>query len=437
MDKTLIERDLAHLWHPCSQMKDYEKFPPIVINKAYGCYLETDQGEKIIDAISSWWCKSLGHAHPRLQQALRAQMETLEHVILANTTNNTIVQLSEKLSALTQTLNKVMYASDGSCAVEMALKMSLHVRQILGQKQKSEFIALSNGYHGETLLALATSDLGIYAAPYKHICPSVHFLQNIPYVSGDDDPLWHDCSTVWPSIEAQLLPHVATTTALILEPLVQGAGGMKIYSQDFLRRLRHFTQAHDIYLVADEILTGLGRTGRNLACEYADMEPDFLCLAKGLTAGMLPMSATLTSDTIYEIFYDDYATGKSFLHSHTHTGNALAAAVAIATLETLADESINQTVTETGPYLRQAMQAVADATGKLQNIRPLGFVVAADLKTEKPRAGYEVYQQAVKLGALCRPLGNTVYWMPPLNTPKTVIDELQVITSRAIAACEG
>ena len=437
MTNPLIARDLAHIWHPCSQMKDYETFLPIVINKAYGCYLETDQGQKIIDAISSWWCKSLGHAHPRLQQALRAQMETLEHVILANTTNNTIVNLSEKLSALTQTLNKVMYASDGSCAVEMALKMSLHVRQILGQSHKYEFIALSNGYHGETLLALAASDLGIYAAPYQHICPSVHFLQNIPYVSGEDDPLWHDCSALWPSIEAQLLQHAQTATALIVEPLLQGAGGMKIYSQDFLRRLREFTQQHDIHLVADEILTGLGRTGRNLACDYADIEPDFLCLAKGLTAGMLHMSANLTTDAIYNIFYDDYTTGKSFLHSHTHTGNALAAAVAIATLETLADEQINNYVSATGPYLRQAMQAVADETGKLNNIRQLGFVVAADLVTEKPRAGYEVYQQAVKLGALCRPLGNTVYWMPPLNTPKAIIDELQVITSRAIIMCEG
>ena len=351
-----ITGSLKYIWHPCSQMKDLTNFPPLVVEKASGSYLELKDGRKIIDAISSWWCKSLGHNHPRLKQALLRQLNYFEHVILANTTYEIIVKLSEKLAGLTKNLTKVSYASDGSCAVEMAMKMSLHARQHLGEPQRQEFMALSNSYHGETGLALSASDLGIYRHAYASILQTVPFIQNIPYVSGSEDPLWNDCSESWPNIEKQLNLHAEKLTAILVEPIVQGAGGMLVYSKDFLYRLRQWTLANNVHLIADECMTGIGRTGLPLACDQANIEPDFLCLSKGITAGWLPMSAMLTSNKIYDLFFDDYEKGKSFLHSHTHAGNALAAAVAFECLCIMEDENIYAQVKNLELHLKDLMR---------------------------------------------------------------------------------
>ncbi|OGO95737.1 MAG: adenosylmethionine--8-amino-7-oxononanoate transaminase [Coxiella sp. RIFCSPHIGHO2_12_FULL_44_14] len=432
----LIQRDLRHVWHPCSQMKDYVTFPPLVIKKASGSYIELENGQKIIDANSSWWCKSLGHNHPRLKKALQQQLDRFEHVLLANTTHETIVALSEKLAHLTQTLDKVFYASDGSSAVEIAMKMSLHARQCQGQSHRHRFIALQNAYHGETLATLSVSDNELYRAPYRPLLFDTPFLHPLPYVSGKTDPLWQDCSDYWPAIEKTLREHAHHATAVIVEPLVQGAGGMRMYSADLLKRLRRFTQDNDLHLIADEIMTGLGRVGLPLACQYADIEPDFLCLSKGLTAGWLPMSVVLTSDAIYQLFYDDYEKGKSFLHSHTHSGNALAASVALECLRVIEDESIYQKVQTLEPFLRELFQMTADRTGKLHNIRCIGAIVAADLIVPDPtkRVGFAVFQEAVRRGALLRPLHNTLYWLPPLNIDRATLEKLQSITEAAIRA---
>jgi len=415
-------------------MKDYETFRPLVINRAYGPYLELNDGRKIIDAISSWWCKSLGHNHSRLKQALLKQLECFEHVILANTTNETIVALSEKLASLTHSLDKVFYAGDGSCAVEIAMKMSLHARKLQGNIKRNRFMALANSYHGETCAALSVSDEGIFRDPYQEMLFDTTFIRNIPYVTSKNDSLWHDCSDYWIDIEKQLEQHVAHTTAIIVEPILQGAGGMLVYSKDFLYRLRQWTRKHSIHLIADEIMTGIGRTGLALACEHAGIEPDFLCLSKGLTSGWLPLSVVLTSDKIYNLFYDDYEKGKSFLHSHTYTGNALAASVALECLLVMEQEKIYQKVQDNEVYLQQLMAETAENTGKLKNIRGIGAMVAADLilDNSKQRAGYAVYQKAVELGALLRPLGNTIYWLPPLNTDRDVLQELQSITQKAV-----
>jgi len=427
----LIKRDHDTLWHPCSQMKDYETFKPLITHSASGSYITLSNGQKIIDAISSWWCKSLGHGHPKLKAALIKQLDYFEHIILANTTNNNIIELSERLSSLTKNLNKVLYASDGSCAVEIAMKMSIHARQITGEVSRYKFMALSNGYHGETGLALSVSDLGIYSDPYKAILINTIFLENIPYVNNKQDPLWEDCSSYWPDIEKQLEQHKDQLTAIIIEPIVQAAGGMLIYSKDFLQRLRKWTAQYNIHLIADEIMTGLYRTGLPLACNHADIEPDFLCLGKGLTAGFLPLSAVLIPNKIYELFYDDYEAGKSFLHSHTHTGNALAISVALENLKIIKTEIIDHE-----DLLAELMNEVAESTGKLNNIRNIGSVVAADLisPTPIPRMGYKVYQEAIKLGALLRPLGNTLYWVPPMNISKEVLYKLKDITRNAIVA---
>lgn len=431
---SIIVQKKACLWHPCSQMKDYEDFPPLEVSRAHGSYLFLNDGRAIIDAISSWWCKSLGHGHQKLKAALLEQIEKFEHVILANTINDTIHELSLLLSQFTHRLSKVMYASDGSCAIEIALKMSLHARKIQGQTKRTRFIALENGYHGETSGALSVSDVGMYRKPYQALLFDPIILNGIPYVSGQSDPLWHDCSSIWPKIESQLQAYTQTATAIILEPIVQGAGGMLIYSQDFLRRLRAWCDAHQVHLIADEILTGLGRTGLPLACQHASIEPDFLCLSKGLTSGWLPLSAMCTSDAIYELFYDDYENHNAFLHSHTHTGNALAASVAVACIKTLAQENIYQQAQVLETQMASMMNEVAENTQKLKNVRHIGGMVAADLIVENPaqRAGYAVYRKAVELGALLRPLGNTIYWLPPLNTDEATLRKLQRITEQAI-----
>lgn len=431
----LIKRDLQHVWHPCSQMKDYECFKPLPIVSAKGSYLHLADGRKIIDAISSWWCKSLGHQHPRLKKAMLQQLEKFEHVILANTTNETIVALSEKLASLTSSLDKVFYAGDGSCAVEIAMKMSLHARKILGDEKRHRFLAFENGYHGETLATLSVSDLGLYRAPYQKLLFDTEFIP-VPYVSGPHDALWHNCDEHWQKIESWLEQRSEQVTAILFEPIVQGSGGMRIYSQDFLRRLHAWAKAHDVHLIADEIMTGIGRTGKMLACEYAGIEPDFLCLSKGLTSGWLPFSATLTSSAIYQLFYDDYALGKSFLHSHTFSGNVLAASVALEVLNIMEQEKWHEKATGMGEVMLDAMQTIADETKALTNVRGLGAMVAADLHVKEPgrRLGFEVYQQAVALGALLRPLGNTLYWLPPLNTRRETLRELQQITEMAIKA---
>jgi len=475
----LITKDLQHIWHPCSQMHDYEDFPPIVVDSAKGSYLYLADGSKVIDAISSWWCKSLGHNHPVLKAALLKQLDKFEHVLLANTTNTVITELSAKLATLMPHLTRVFYASDGSCAVEIAMKMSLQARQlqqsiehiavqqasasvqqasasvqqasasvqqasasvqqasVTMQVPRTGFLALENSYHGETILALAASDLGIYKKPFTAILPKIDFLTGFPYVSSMHDPLWHNCSSYWPNILRQLEALKYTLTAIIVEPIVQGAGGMLIYSADFLQRLATWAQNNDIHLIADEIMTGFGRTGLPLACQHANIKPDFICIAKGLTSGWLPLSAVLTTDAIYQLFYDDHATGKAFLHSHTHSGNALAASVALACLQVMEQENIYAIAQQRGALMLQLMQQIALTTGKLQNIRSIGAIVAADLiippqHPPESRLGFMVYKAAMARGALLRPLGNTIYWLPPLNVPLETLYELQAITKQAI-----
>jgi len=433
IDKLIVE-DLKHVWHPCAQMKDYETFKPLVVKKARGCYIELHDGRQVIDAISSWWCKSLGHNHPRLKNAIFQQIEKFEHVLLANTTNETIVKLSQMLSKLVAGLNKVFYASDGSCAVEIAMKMSAHSRALDDDRKRNKFISLSNSYHGETLGTLSVSDVGIFRKPYQHLLFDTYFIQNIPYVLSTTDPLWNDCSSVWPKIEKSLNDHIEFTTAIIVEPIVQGVGGMKIYSIDFLRRLRDWSKTHNIHLIADEIMTGIGRTGKMLACDYANISPDFLCLAKGLTSGWLPLSVVLTNDKIYSKFYDDYETSKAFLHSHTFGGNVLAAAIAVEVLNIFKEEQICTQAANLGSIMLNGMHEIAANTGKLKNVRGIGAIVAADLITDDPkqRLGHEIYQKAMSLGAILRPLGNTVYWLPPLNMDLQAFEQMKKITQEAI-----
>ena len=347
------------------------------------------------------------------------------------------MNLSEQLAKLSPSLTKAFYASDGSSAVEIAMKMSLHLRQIKGESKRTHFIALENAYHGETLGALSVSDVGLYRKPYESALFNTHFISPLPYVASTQDPLWHDCEAHWQAIETQLQPLRKTTTAILIEPIIQGAGGMRLYSQDFLKRLRAWTLKHNIHLIADEIMTGIGRTGKWLACHHADIEPDMLCLSKGLTSGWLPLSVVMTRPSIYDVFYADYETGKAFLHSHTYSGNALAASVALEVLEIMTQENICHQVTQMEAQMRQYMQEIASETGKLSHIRGIGGIMAADLMPSEnhPRIGFLVSQKAMALGALLRPLGNTLYWLPPLNCSNETLTELKQITQQAIERC--
>lgn len=376
--KQLISRDLKHVWHPCMQMKDFEACPPLIVEKAQGSYLYTNKGP-LIDAISSWWCKSLGHAHPKIIAAIMKQLNCFEHVIAANTTHPLLVELAEHLAQITQKQH-VFFASDGASAVEIAMKLALHAQQINGFTHKNQFVALKNGYHGETLGTMSISDLGIYKEPYASLSLKTHFLKNIPYVTGTTDPLWANCDSHWSLIEKELEPISEHVCAMIVEPIIQGAGGMLCYSQDLLKKIALWAKRKKIYLITDEIMTGLGRTGEWLAANHAKVEADIICLSKGLTSGSIPLSCVMIDHSIFNLFYDDYASGKSFLHSHTYSGNPLAVSAALATIKTMHEEQTMNEVQLLGDYMRTVFTEVAQLSGKLTNIRSIGAVVAADLE---------------------------------------------------------
>lgn len=427
----LIRRDLNHIWHPCSQMKDFEQSPPFVVYGAQGSYIKTNYGD-LIDANSSWWCKSLGHGHPEIIDAIQKQALQFEHVISANSTHENIVHLAQALAKITN-LKHSFFASDGSCAVEIALKLALHAMQIKGDTKRNRFIALKNAYHGETLGTLSVSDVGIYKKPYQQFGLECYFINNVPYVSNPNDTKSTLSTEQWQNIENELAPHIANTCAIIVEPLVQGAGGMHCYSADFLRKLADYAKKNGVYLIADEIMTGIGRTGKWLACEHSHIQPDMVCLSKGLTSGSLPLSCVSIDEKIFELFYDDYEKGHSFLHSHTFSGNPLAVSAALATVRLVERDNIISNARRLGQLMRELIQEISEQTNVLSNLRGIGAIVAGDLKVPShTRLGYKIYQIALKRGAFLRPLGNTIYWMPPLNTDENTIRNLAQITLESI-----
>ncbi|WP_419421090.1 adenosylmethionine--8-amino-7-oxononanoate transaminase [Legionella sp. D16C41] len=427
----IITQDLNHIWHPCTQMKDFEQILPVIVYKAQGSYLETSAG-KLIDGISSWWCKSLGHGHPAVTAAIQKQLTLFEHVIATTTTHAPLAALGQKLAEITRNQH-LFFASDGSCAVEIALKLTLHAQKIKGQMQRQKFISLRNSYHGETIGALSVSDLGIYKEPYNNFGLPCHFIDSIPYVSGEQDPLWQNAFNYWQAALKNIEPFKHELCAVIIEPIVQGAGGMRCYSADFLNKLCNWAKQQGIYIIADEIMTGIGRTGKWLACEYAAIEPDLICLSKGLTSGSIPLSCVMIDHAVYELFYADYELGQSFLHSHTHSGNALAVSAALATICAIEEENLNHKATVLGKLMLELFQEIANKTGKLTNIRSIGALVAGDLaELPNQRIGFKFYQQALKRGAFLRPLGKTLYWLPPLNTDEQTIMHLAEITLNSI-----
>ncbi len=447
----IAARDLEVFWHPCSQMRDYRDFPPLEIVGARGTRLQLADGRQVLDAIASWWCKSLGHGHPRLIAALTAQAEKFEHVITANTTSEPLVRFCERILAIANRgqpghFGKVFLADNGSTAVEIALKMALQAQAQRGAPGRTRFAAFENGYHGETVGALSVGDLDLYAAPYRPLCFPVERLTGLPYRVGPHDPAWLDASREWPAIEAALDVHASALAAVVYEPVLQAAGGMRFYSPDLLRRLRGWADARGVYLIADEIAAGMGRLGAMLASHLVDGAlPDFAVMSKGLTAGVLPLSAVLTTDAIYALFDADYRDGRAFLHSNTFTGNALALAVANAVLDVFADDDVLGRVRETAPRLRAALEGITAERPHFGEVRACGMVAAVDLRARdgapldpRRRTGYAVYREAVARGALLRPLGDTMYLFPPLTVTPAEIDEMVgILRTSADAICSA
>ena len=427
----LIQRDLSVLWHPCTQMKDHEWLPMIPIRRGDGVWLEDFEGKRYLDAISSWWVNLFGHNNPRIKAALREQLDTLEHVILAGFTHEAVVELSERLVALAPPgLARCFYADNGSSAIEVALKMSFHYWRNQGEARRTRFITLENSYHGETLGALSLGNVPLYRETYGPL-----LLETIPVPAPDcsqrepGETCAEYSERLFAPMEAALAEHAHEVCAVIIEPLVQCAGGMRMYDPVYLERLREACDRHRVHLIADEIAVGFGRTGTMFACEQAGITPDFLCLSKGLTGGYLPLSVTLTREEIYAAFYDDYATLKAFLHSHSYTGNALCCRAALATLDIFEQDQVIERNRELARCMARAVEPLADHP-HVGEIRQQGMIVAMEMVKDRnsrvpyaweERRGLRVYQHALRQGALLRPLGNVVYFMPPY-----VIDEEQI-----------
>lgn len=433
-NEALAARDLKHVWHPCTQMHDHETIPMLPIVRGEGAWLIDADGRRYLDGISSWWVNIFGHANPRIAAALSDQAQKLEHVIFAGFTHQPAIELAEELVRITPPgLERVFYADNGSSAIEVALKMSFHYWLNQGHGEKTRFIALSGSYHGETLGALSVSDVALYRKTYAPLLLT-------PILTPSPDSYEGEPGETPPQVAARRLldlrklleRHAGETCAVIVEPLVQCAGGMRMYHPDYLAGLRHLCDEFDVHFIADEIAVGFGRTGTMFACEQAGIAPDFMCLSKGLTAGFMALSAALTTNKVYEAFYAEYSAGKAFLHSHSYTGNPLACRVALETLAIFRDEPVLEKNRALASHLARRLAPLRDHPN-VADVRQTGMIAAVELVAEKAsrrpfpageRRGMKVYLHGLERNVLLRPLGNVVYFMPPYVVTEEQIDQL-------------
>ncbi|PWK52911.1 adenosylmethionine-8-amino-7-oxononanoate aminotransferase [Pleionea mediterranea] len=423
-------------------MKEHEIYPLLPIVKGDGLYLIDDQGNRYMDAVSSWWVNLFGHGRSEIKTAIQQQADQLEQVIFAGCSNIPAIELAEKLIQLTpKTLDRVFYADCGSAAVEVALKMSFQYWKNIGQPEKQRFIALENGYHGETMGALSVGDVALYKETYGPMLFETIMAPSPDCYYREEGESWYDYSLRQSDKMAELLEqHHHEVAAVILEPLVQCAGNMRMYHPIYLTRVRQLCDQYNVHLIFDEIAVGFGRTGTMFACEQADVVPDFMCVSKGITGGFLPLAAVVTHDSIYQAFYDDYATLKGFLHSHSYTGNALACAAGVATLDIFAKHN----VLADNQILINKLSQVAERFKQHPNVgdvRQTGMILAIEMVKNKAtkeafdwreRRGIKVYQYALTQGALLRPLANVVYMMPPYVITEDEIERLAEIAWQGI-----
>ena len=428
-DNDLLSRTRAAVWHPCTQMKQLEAALPLPIARGEGVWLVDTDGRRYLDAISSWWVNLFGHCNPRINAAIIDQLGRIEHVMLAGATHEPVVALSERLAKLTG-LGHAFYGSDGASATEIALKMSAHFWRNAGQTGKNGFISLQNGYHGETVGALSVTDIPLFKATYAPL------LRHTVQVPTPDARLAETGETAEEfalrcadALEAHLVEHAAETAAFIVEPLVQGATGMAMYHPVYLKRARELCTKYRVHLIADEIAVGFGRTGTMFACEQAAIHPDFICLSKGITGGYLPLSAVLTTDAVYAAFYGD-ATARGFLHSHSYTGNPLACRAALAVLDIF---ETDQVIAANRIKAQEFTGLLADVAmhPRVRHFRQRGMIWAFDVADAQPGFSARLHQAALGQGVFIRPIGNTVYVMPPYVTSA---DDMRVLAA-ALLAC--
>lgn len=412
-------------------MKQHEQFPLVPISRGDGIWLVDEDGNRYLDAVSSWWVNLFGHNNTRIKDAIKLQLDTLEHVMLAGFTHEPVVALSEKLAKLTG-LGHAFYGSDGASATEIALKMSFHYWRNTGKPNKTKFVSLQNSYHGETLGALGVTDVAIFKDTYAPLLmqsaqmPSPDFRLAKTGESAENYAM--RCADV---LENYLAAHHHEIAAFIIEPLVQCAAGMGMYHPAYITRAREICTQYEVHLIADEIAVGFGRAGTMFACEQANIKPDFICLSKGITGGYLPLSAVLTTDEVYQAFYDD-STIRGFLHSHSYTGNPLACSAALATLAIFESDNVLQTNLEKAAAIWAKMQVLTDLP--IKHLRQQGMIFAFDVVTHNTQFSKQCYQAALQQNLLIRPVGNTVYFMPPYTI---TFDEINTMVTAAHQAVKN
>jgi len=421
----MSRRDLNVVWHPCTQMKDHETIPLVPIKRGEGVFLEDFDANRYIDAISSWWVNLFGHCNPYINTKITEQLNTLEHVILAGFTHESVVRLSERLVAMApEGLTRCFYADNGSSAIEVALKMSYHSHKNNGV-ERALFVSLSESYHGETLGALAVGDVALYKETYE---PLLICAVQTPSPADQSEAAAMEASAAFQTLLKERGDEIS---ALIVEPLVQGAGGMRMYHPLFLSEAKKLCEQYGVHFIADEILVGFGRTGTLFACEQAAITPDFLVLSKGLTGGYLPLSVVMTTESVYNTFYCDYDPARSFLHSHSYTGNALACAAANATLDIFERDNVIENNRITGLLMGEHLKRFT-TMGHVKEVRQCGMIGVIEIEGFEPqeRIGLKIHRHCLQKGVLIRPLGSVIYVMPPyVITPEQLGDVFDAIAS--------
>ena len=410
---SLLDRDRAHVWHPYTQAQTAP--PPLPIARGEGVFLYTEDGRKLLDGISSWWVNIHGHAHPKLNAALSAQAAKIEHVLFAGCTHAPAVELAERLTEILPAgLTRIFYSDNGSTAVEAAIKMALQYWRNRGETQRTRLITLDHAYHGDTVGAMSASADSLFTRPFSPLLFSVS-RAHAPYCHRCPLGLQRascniDCLS---SLEQQLAVRNDTVAGVLVEPMLQGAGGMIVWPKEFLAGVRQLCDRYGVLMIADEVLTGFGRTGRMFACEHADVRPDIICLSKALTAGYLPMGVTAATESIYNAFLSDDRT-KTFFHGHSYTANPLACAVAIASLDLFAETNALSAVARLEKHM-QAELAPLKSLPIVEDVRILGGVGILELKGDGylDQLGPRLSAAFLDRGLLLRPLGNILYFMPP------------------------
>ena len=443
--KHLIEEDIKYIWHPFTQMKSLENEDnkPILIKKGKGIYLEDIDGNKYIDAVSSWWVNTLGHSNKRINRALYKQSKKIEHVIFAGFTHESAIKFSKKLIKLMNNkLNHIFFSDNGSTAVEVALKMAYQYFVLKGKSEKRKFIALKNSYHGDTIGAVSVGGIDMYHKLYKPLLFEIEQALS-PYcyrcpMNCNKETCQTECLS---SVEDILKREAENIAGIIIEPLVQAAGGMIMYPPKYITNLRALCDKYNVLLIDDEVAMGFYRTGKLFAYEHAGVVPDIVCAAKGITAGYMPLSITITSDEIYNAFYDDDTDGyKTFYHGHSYTAYPLALSVALENLKILEELNIEE-------YLKPKIAKFSKELEKFRNhknvgdIRQTGMICAIELvknkETKEPFAyengiGKKIYQEGLKLGAILRPMWNCIYFITPYIITEKEIEKLTNIAYKAL-----